>query len=523
MSAIIFGVKRIILVLSFFLLSACQPASQTSTPLPPTSTPAPTLTPEPPITFPVDINPLTGQPVADPALLKIPALLISISHFPATGRPQAGLSFAPFVYEIYITEGATRFLAVFYGEFPAPEAPVTGNCEIRRDIFQQTGLILGNRIWLDANGNGVQDVGEKGIGGVCVNLYDANGNLIQQTTTDTNGYYGFNVQPGRYTIEFIPPGAADFRKPAGLEFTTPNVGDDTQDSDADPATDRVLVDVSSDDLSLDAGLIPSANLNPNSPGSLPLALVGPIRSGRLVYGHIADFFQNSCLIYAFASEEVLVRLPQCHMVFHQLAGGGYMMDISEMRQVAEQNQRQKGSDFDYASNIFSEELPAGGVPAKQLKVYVAYQNQSGWFYDPLYQAYSRYVDTSEYDQAGILHADVDRLTGRQLHFENVIVLFADHEVISPTNLDIHLDQGKSGNALLFRDGQMFKIRWSARGADDRNQDRKKHPIVFLNMAGKPMPLKPGHTWVIVVTPNSTVEKSSAGAWQLRFSFPPGAR
>jgi hypothetical protein len=38
---------------------------------------------------------LTGQLAADPALLKTPALLISISHFPALGRPQAGLSFAP--------------------------------------------------------------------------------------------------------------------------------------------------------------------------------------------------------------------------------------------------------------------------------------------------------------------------------------------------------------------------------------------------------------------------------------------
>jgi len=43
-------------------------------------------------------------------LLQFPALLVSISHFPVEARPQAGLSFAPYVFEIYITEGATRFL-----------------------------------------------------------------------------------------------------------------------------------------------------------------------------------------------------------------------------------------------------------------------------------------------------------------------------------------------------------------------------------------------------------------------------
>src|SRR3990172_9270106 len=40
--------------------------------------------------FPEGYNPLTGQPVSDPSLLDIPALLVSISHFPATARPQAG-------------------------------------------------------------------------------------------------------------------------------------------------------------------------------------------------------------------------------------------------------------------------------------------------------------------------------------------------------------------------------------------------------------------------------------------------
>src|SRR5688572_27789363 len=98
--------------------------------------------------FPTDFNPLTGQQVKDSSQLQVPALLVSISHFPPAARPQYGLSFAPWVFEFYITEGATRFLSVFYGTFPEAEALVTGGCEIRTEVFKQTKNIIGNYVWL---------------------------------------------------------------------------------------------------------------------------------------------------------------------------------------------------------------------------------------------------------------------------------------------------------------------------------------------------------------------------------------
>lgn len=507
--------RRFAVLFSILLVTACQPtptepAAPTPTQTQVINSPSPTGTPQ--IEVPAGINPLTGLPAADPSLLKIPAVLISISQFPATARPQAGLSFAPFVYDYYITEGTTRYLAVFYGQWPHPELRVMGGCESRPDPFVQTATLLGNRVWFDSNGNGIQDTGEEGIDGLCVNLYDASGNLIQRTSTDTNGYYGFNVLPGKYSVEFV--------KPAGLEFSAPNVGDDSLDSDADPVTGRAEADVSADDLSIDAGLVTSNGATPPPPPStyLPLAQVGPVRSGRLMYRYIADYFKNSCLMFAGASPEELPLLPECYLVFHQLAGGGYMLDIDQMQQIALDNQNKKGSDFDYASNVFSERPPSGGALASGLDVYIAYLNQSGWVYDPLYQAYLRSVDTSEFDLAGVLHPDTDRLTGRQLHFENLIILFAKHEVISPTNLDIHLDPGTRGDALLLRDGEIFKIQWKT----DKEGDRRR-PIAFEDLSGNPFPLKPGHTWILVVTPDSTVEQKSAGEWLLTFAQPPGAK
>ena len=467
--------------------------------------------------FPEGYNPLSGQLVEDPSLFQTPALLISISHFPATARPQAGLSFAPWVFEFYITEGATRFLSVFYGEFPKPEIPVTGDCEIRKTIFSQSSDILGNRVWLDKNKNGRQESYEPGVGGVCVNLYDESEQLVNSTTTDTNGYYGFNVSAAKYTVEF--------KLPEWLKFTNQNIGDENADSDADQLSGKADADITSTLLYLDAGLIPSEGLIPplDESTQLPKAEVGPIRSGRLLYADIGAFFQNSCLIYAFASPEVLERIPICSFVAHTFTDGGAMMPLERMMAIAEDNRKHTPLGFNYASNLFTEEIPEGGAPASQLDVYVALLNQSGWTYDPAVGAWQRFVDTSEKATAGQLHAEIDRLTGRQLKFENIIVVYADHDVVSPTNLDIHLELGGGGFAALFRDGRKYDIRWSMKSGEYEKTTGKRAPIHFVNADGSPAALKPGHTWIFVATPYSILSDEGDGIWNLRYYPPVGAK
>lgn len=522
MSRVVKPFPVVLLILITLVSGSCRPVVPTNRSPDPATSVAETPTPNPSaqvtvtetaVPTPVN-NPLTGLPVADPSLLQIPAALVSISHFPVEARPQAGLSFAPYVFEIYITEGATRFLTTFYGEIPAPEIPITGNCEVRREIFTQTATILGNQVWHDENQNGIQEPWEHGIGGVCVNLYDANGTLLQQTTTDSNGYYGFNVHPGNYILEFL--------KPPGMEFAQKDVGGEDQDSDVDQVMGRSdALDVTSSLLSVDAGMIPRTI--PPPAAELPPAKVGPVRSGRLIYADIAAFFPDSCLIYAFASAEVLVHLPQCAFVQHDIQGGGYMLGIPEMIQYA-QDSKQPGQEIDYASNMYTAKAPEGGVDASKLHVFIAWLNQSAWKYDPLSESWWRYVDNADENTAGVLHPEIDRLTGRQLDFENVIVLFTRHDVVSPTNLDIHLEQDWLGDALLFRDGKMYNIRWSTVATDEEFETGRRHPIRFLNLDDRtPFPLKPGHTWVVVVTPETTVKEQAAGEWLLQFFQPPGAK
>ena len=74
-------------------------------------------------------------------------------------------------------------------------------------------LTLGNKVWYDANNNGLDDAAENGIRNVSVKLYaDANndnvadGAAIASTTTDANGNYSFtNLNPGNYIVGVIMP------------------------------------------------------------------------------------------------------------------------------------------------------------------------------------------------------------------------------------------------------------------------------------------------------------------------------
>lgn len=60
--------------------------------------------------------------------------------------------------------------------------------------------LIGDTVWLDEDGDGVQDPGEPGIPGVRVELTDDYGNLIATTITDGNGNYSFQVVPGTYRV-----------------------------------------------------------------------------------------------------------------------------------------------------------------------------------------------------------------------------------------------------------------------------------------------------------------------------------
>ncbi len=117
---------------------------------------------------------------------------------------------------------------------------------------------LGNRVWLDRDGDGIRDNEDDGIAGVAVSLLDDQGRVLQTTTTGADGFYGFvNLESGDYYVRFNDGQV--------VEYTTPNVGgvnDSNVTGTYGPGTtDLVSYQPEAPNLTIDAGLIGTGTVN----------------------------------------------------------------------------------------------------------------------------------------------------------------------------------------------------------------------------------------------------------------------
>jgi protocatechuate 3,4-dioxygenase beta subunit len=119
------------------------------------------------------------------------------------------------------------------------------------NAFCATDVSIGDRVWNDANANGVQDAGEAGIAGVTVKLLNSAGAVITTTTTDANGNYLFDkLAAGDYKVQVVTP--------TGYVVTTKDasVATDATDSDIDASgiSGVYTLTQGSNNLTVDAGL-----------------------------------------------------------------------------------------------------------------------------------------------------------------------------------------------------------------------------------------------------------------------------
>lgn len=123
--------------------------------------------------------------------------------------------------------------------------------------------VVGDFVWLDANGNGIQDAGEAGIPNVLVTLEALDGTVLKTVVTSETGFYTFEnrldkTQPPLCEQTYV----IKVTTPPGLVPTALHQGSDPTRDSNDPRGARVTptdvpdFDGLAEDLTIDFGFVP---------------------------------------------------------------------------------------------------------------------------------------------------------------------------------------------------------------------------------------------------------------------------
>ena len=255
--------------------------------------------------------------------------------------------------------------------------------------------------------------------------------------------------------------------------------------------------------------------------------IGPVRSGRRVDAQLVTMY-NGILGYGSADNdtdaEIVSKLGDyaisnleapcpafCGMSTHDAIGVfANSQAISEY--VNQQGLKNKKPDL--PNMEFSDAAPANGQPGEKLTVLFNFYNRAEWRYDPASGKYLRWIEYmqneegEEYEMIPL----TDRVTGEQLAFSNVVVIFAEYTELAPSAHEIDIwgnDRGQK--AYFFRDGVLTEGVWRAKNDSD--------PMEFLVEDGQPYQLKPGNTWVVIMGLNSPIYETKPGIWETYFLLP----
>jgi len=255
-------------------------------------------------------------------------------------------------------------------------------------------------------------------------------------------------------------------------------------------------------------------------------IVGPVRSARLIDASIGKAYQG---ILAFASADAYVY----NWVLNALGSRAVTEGPATCPALCRTGTGDVNSVFantalltDYVTKerklpavspslngmSFDTNIPAGGSDGGWLLVQYSFYARSEWHFDAGTGRYLRWIESVDSQNNVTMEPLVDRTTDKQLAFNNVVVLFAQHNELKPTLHEIVILGNTSGLPfMLFRDGKVYQGTWKGTGNDE--------PIQFFTKEGILLPFKPGNTWFEVVGVSSAIDEVKSGEWQVNFFIP----
>lgn len=227
--------------------------------------------------------------------------------------------------------------------------------------------------------------------------------------------------------------------------------------------------------------------------------VGPVRSGREVDAVLLPSF-DPLLVFSGAADEVQRDVAD--------AGLALVQDEDESKRYDAAFERDAGREAPYNLYLQTDELRtaraerpparppwefgaagAKGQPLKGIELSFSPWASAGWTWDG---------KTWIRSQDGSPHELVD---GDVITASNVVVMRVPTapggRTDSAGNPTVEITVTGKGDALILRDGGVYRGEWSKRDAES--------DLVWRTRAGRPLPLAPGNTWIELVPADGDVE------------------
>ncbi|MGD0003312.1 MAG: DUF3048 domain-containing protein [Anaerolineaceae bacterium] len=256
--------------------------------------------------------------------------------------------------------------------------------------------------------------------------------------------------------------------------------------------------------------------------------IGPVRSGRLVDWQLTRIYQA---ILAFDSADQWSVWPALMSQLGKRAISYAPVNVPAMYDIGPHTVTSLFADSakltQYAADhlgipkvrpnldgtIFNSAAPVSGLLAQKIGVQYNQVDRGEWRYDPASGNYLRWIESVDTNNTVTMVPLIDQLTGKQLSFTNVVILFAYYTEYAPTLHDITVYFNQKGQrAVLFRDGKAIEGIWKTKASDNLLQ-------FYTDNGVDPLSFKPGNTWMVITGINSKLDQPVLGQWEMQFALP----
>jgi len=256
--------------------------------------------------------------------------------------------------------------------------------------------------------------------------------------------------------------------------------------------------------------------------------IGPVRSGRLVDWQLTRIYQG---ILAFDSADQWTVWPALMTQLGKRAISYAPINVPAMYDIGPHTVTSLFADSakltQYAANqlgipkvrpnldgtTFNSAVPDSGLMGQTIGVQYNPVDRGEWRYDPASGNYLRWIESVDTNNTVTMVPLIDQLTGKQLSFANVVILFAYYTEYAPTLHDITVYFNQKGQrAILFRDGKAIEGIWKTKASDNPLQ-------FYMDNGVNPLPFKPGNTWMVITGINTKLNQPVLGQWEMQFALP----